>query len=126
VILALVAFAVLAKGFYIMTVQRDYWLEVSATLKYDSIPVKPVRGNILASNGQQLACNIPEYKIHMDFVALKESKADTLWHDSLGNDTKTLNQLCQDLVKSSRKELQKSLRLTSKKVTRKTVDTGVS
>lgn len=97
VILALVAFAVLAKGFYIMTVERDYWLEVSSTLKYDSIPVKPVRGNILASNGQQLACNIPEYKIHMDFVALKESKADTLWHDSLGNDTKTLNQLCQGL-----------------------------
>ena len=99
VILAFVAFAVLAKGFYIMTVERDYWFEVSSILKYDSIPVDPVRGNILACDGQQLACNIPEYKIFMDFRALKESKADTLWYDSLGNSTQKLDQLCIGLNK---------------------------
>ncbi len=97
VILALIAFAVVAKGFYIMTVKRSYWAAVSERLKYDSIPVDPVRGNIYACGGQQLACNIPEYKIHMDFVALKESRADTLWYDSLGNGTKALSQLCEGL-----------------------------
>ena len=97
VLMTAVAIAVLAKGFYIMTVERSYWNEVNSTIKFDSIEVAPVRGNILSANGQQLACNLPEYRMYMDFVALKESKADTLWHDSLGNDTKTLDILCNGL-----------------------------
>lgn len=92
-----IAVAVLAKGFYIMTVQRDYWNAVDSLLKYDSLRVDPVRGSILSSNGRQLACNLPEYRIYMDFVALQEGKADTLWHDSLGNPTKTLHELCKGL-----------------------------
>lgn len=97
VLMTVIAVAVLAKGFYIMTVERSYWNEVSSTIKFDSIEVAPVRGNILSANGQQMACNLPEYRMYMDFVALKEGKADTLWHDSLGNDTKTLNAICQGL-----------------------------
>lgn len=95
--LTLVALAVLAKGFVIMTVEREYWNAVDSLVKVDSIPVKPTRGNILSANGQQLACNLPEYRIHMDFQALQEGKADTLWHDSLGNDTETLHELCKGL-----------------------------
>ncbi|MBQ0073552.1 MAG: penicillin-binding protein, partial [Prevotella sp.] len=97
VLLSMLGVAVLAKGFYIMTVERSYWNAVDSLVKVDSIKVEPTRGNILSSNGQQMACNLPEYKIHMDFVALQESKADTLWHDSLGNDTKTLHELCKGL-----------------------------
>ncbi|MBQ0073580.1 MAG: transpeptidase family protein [Prevotella sp.] len=97
IMLTMVGVAVLAKGFYIMTAEREYWNAVDSLVKVDSIPVHPLRGNILSSNGHQLACNLPEYKIHMDFQALQESKADTLWHDSLGNDTKTLLSICQGL-----------------------------
>lgn len=97
VILTFVAFGVLAKSFYIMTVERDYWDAVNSQIKFDSLTVAPTRGNILSDNGRQLACNLPEYRMHMDFVALQESKADTLWHDSLGNDTKVLHAICDSL-----------------------------
>lgn len=96
-LLTVVAFCVLGKGFYTMTVEREYWQEVAARVKFDSITVDPVRGSILSDNMQQLACNLPEYRMHMDFVALQESKADTLWHDSLGRDTKVLRTLCDSL-----------------------------
>ena len=97
ILMTIVAIAVLAKGLYIMTVKRSYWNEVSEMMKFDSITVAPTRGSILSANGQQLACNLPEFRMYMDFVALKEGKADTLWHDSLGNDTKTLDELCEGL-----------------------------
>ncbi len=97
IVMTFIAIAVLSKGFYIMTVQRSYWNEVNSLMKFDSIEVAPTRGNILSANGQRMACNLPEYRMYMDFMALKEGKADTLWHDSLGNDTKTLNELCEGL-----------------------------
>ncbi len=97
VLLTMMGVAVLAKGFYIMTVERSYWNAVDSLVKVDSIKVDPTRGNILSSNGQQLACNLPEYKIFMDFNALRDGKADTLWHDSLGNVTPTLRKLCASL-----------------------------
>lgn len=94
VLMTCVGIAVLAKGFYIMTVQHDYWMAVDSLLKPENIVVQPTRGNILSANGQQMACNLPEYRIYMDFVALQESKADTLWHDS-----KTMHELCSGLHK---------------------------
>lgn len=97
VLLTIVAISVLAKGLYIVVAEHDYWEEVSSMKKIDSISVPPVRGNILSDNGQQLACNLPEYRMYMDFVALQESKADTLWHDSVGNDTRVLHALCDSL-----------------------------
>lgn len=97
VLLTCGAISVLVKGFLIMTAEREYWNAVDSLVIHEGIEVKPVRGNILSCDGQRLACNLPEYRMHMDFVALQESKADTLWHDSLGNETKTFNQLCQGL-----------------------------
>lgn len=97
VLLTIVAISVLAKGLYIVVAEHDYWEEVSSMKKIDSISVPPVRGNILSDNGQQLACNLPEYRMYMDFVALQESKADTLWHDTVGNDTRVLHALCDSL-----------------------------
>ena len=97
VLLTGIAIGVLVKGFCIMTVEREYWDEVNSLMKFDSITVDPVRGNILSDKGQQLACNLPEYRMYMDFVALQEGKADTLWHDSLGNDTPVLLAICDSL-----------------------------
>ena len=37
VLLTFLAFGVLAKGFYIMTVEHDYWEEVNSMMKFDSM-----------------------------------------------------------------------------------------
>ena len=75
----------MGKALYTATVKRDYWSVVADRLKRDSVEVKPVRGNILSSDGRLMASSIPEYKLFMDFKALHDSKADTLWTDSLVN-----------------------------------------
>jgi len=62
-----------------MTAKRDYWMKVAERQKRDSVTVKPNRGNILSCTGQLLASSLPEFKIYMDFVALKEAKSDSLW-----------------------------------------------
>jgi cell division protein FtsI (penicillin-binding protein 3) len=49
VVMTVIAVSVLAKGFYIMTVQRSYWNEVNSLMKFDSIEVAPMRGNILSA-----------------------------------------------------------------------------
>lgn len=97
VAMAVVAVAVVVRAFYIMTAERSYWLEVKEKVVKDSVVIAPTRGNILSSNGQPMACNLPEYKIFMDFKALKAGKADTLWHDSLGNETKEFREICKGL-----------------------------
>ena len=95
--MVIVALTVLVRAFYIMTAERSYWNTVKARMKTDSLFIDPTRGSILACNGEQLACNLPEYRIYMDFNAIRESHCDTLWHDSLGHDTKELKLLCQGL-----------------------------
>lgn len=97
VIFCLVAIAVVFKGAYVMTVERSYWLALDSLRQPKSDTVAAMRGNILAAGGQRLACNLPEYELRMDFQTLKSGKADTLWHDSLGNDAKALNELCEGL-----------------------------
>lgn len=98
-LMLLAGVAVIVKGIIIMTSQRGYWNQVAASVKHDSLTIDPVRGNILSAGGQGLACNLPEYRVFLDFVALKAGKADTLWHDSLGHATPTLHSLCQGLNK---------------------------
>ena len=80
-----------------MTVQKTYWQTVAAKVRLDSVLVNPLRGNILAAGNQRLACNLPEYRVYMDFQAIRDSKCDTLWHDSLGRPTKDLLALCEGL-----------------------------
>lgn len=99
VAMTILAVAVLGRAFYVMTAQRSYWLAVAAQVKADSVIIEPTRGNILSAGGQQLACNLPEYRIYMDFEAIRESKCDTLWHDEKGKPTKELKQLCEGLHK---------------------------
>lgn len=78
VVLALIGVAVVGKAAYIMTAKKQYWTDVAARLKRDSVSVKPNRGNILSCDGQLMASSIPEYKIFMDFKAGGEEK-DSLW-----------------------------------------------
>jgi len=93
VTLTVIGLAIIGKAFYIMTAKKDYWDRVQKQLKHDSIPVKPVRGNILSCDGQLMASSIPEYKAFVDFQpgkqrdvpmdSLAACKLDTLWHDNM-------------------------------------------
>ena len=78
-VMIILAVCVVGKSLYIMTAKRDYWMKVAERQKRDSVTVKPNRGNILSCTGQLLASSLPEFKIYMDFVALKEAKSDSLW-----------------------------------------------
>ena len=82
VVFTLIGFAILGKALYIMSAEKEYWLEVASRLKRDSVSVKPNRGNILSCDGQLMASSIPEYRIFMDFEA-GGLKKDTLWNDSI-------------------------------------------
>lgn len=79
IVLMLVAVSVVARAMYIMTARRDFWLDVADRVKADSVPVKPVRGNILSSDGLLMVSSLPEYKMVVDFVAMYNSGTDSLW-----------------------------------------------
>ncbi|MCI7310452.1 MAG: transpeptidase family protein [Prevotella sp.] len=79
VVMTLVALTVVGRALYIMTGQRDYWMEVAARQKKDSVSVKPIRGNILSCNGQLMASSLPEFKLFIDFQAISDAKNDSLW-----------------------------------------------
>ena len=79
IVMSLLALAVVTKSFYIMTAKCEYWLKVAERQKKDSVTVKPNRGNILSCTGQLMASSLPEFKVFMDFKALKIANNDSLW-----------------------------------------------
>ena len=81
-VMTLLGVAIIGKALYIMTVKKQYWMEVADRLKRDSVSVKPNRGNILSCDGQLMATTIPEYKIFMDFQA-SAFENDSLWQDKV-------------------------------------------
>ena len=80
IIMTLFAMAVVGKALYIMTAKHDYWMKVAERQKRDSVMVKPNRGNILSCDEQLMASSLPEFKVYMDFQALKEAHNDSLWN----------------------------------------------
>ena len=74
-----IAVTVVGRTLYIMTAKHDYWMQVADRVKKDSVKVKPARGNILSCKGQFLASSLPEFKVYMDFKALKDANNDALW-----------------------------------------------
>lgn len=91
IMMTLIALAVVGKTIYIMTAKRDYWTKVANRVKRDSVDIKPMRGNILSSNGELMASSLPEFKVYMDFKTLHESKTDTLWDEKIDS-------ICQGLA----------------------------
>lgn len=77
--MTLLSLCIVGKSIYIATAKRDYWMKVAQRQKKDSVTVKPTRGNILSCDGQLMASSLPEYKLFMDFKALKEAGNDSLW-----------------------------------------------
>lgn len=66
-VLTVLAITVVGRLAYIMTVKKDYWMEVADRVKQDSVRAEPIRGNILSCDGELLASSLPEFKIYMDF-----------------------------------------------------------
>lgn len=79
IVMTAFALCIVGKSIYIATAKRDYWMKVAQRQKKDSVTVKPTRGNILSCDGQLMASSLPEYKLFMDFKALKEAGNDSLW-----------------------------------------------
>ena len=92
---ALLAVVIVAKAAIIMTVKRDYWMQVADRLKNDSVPVKPSRGNILSCDYQLLASSLPEYKLYIDFRTMEKTKTDTLWDEKEDSICRGLNAIFQ-------------------------------
>ena len=79
IVMTLIALTVVGKALYLMTAKRNYWMAVAERVKKDSVSVKPLRGNILSCDGQLMASSLPEFKVFMDFKALKIANNDSLW-----------------------------------------------
>ena len=97
-VMTLLGMAVIGKAMYIMTAKKQYWTDVAARLKRDSVDVKPGRGNILSCDGQLRASSIPEYKIYLDFQAGSDDttwvkKKDSLWVEKLDSLCEGLHQI---------------------------------
>lgn len=96
ILMTMLAAAVVAKAFYIMTAQRDFWQSVADRSTRDSVEVKPMRGNILSCDGQLMVSSLPEYKLFMDFRALREAGNDSLWEAKLDSICLQLNEIFPD------------------------------
>lgn len=67
-VLIVCGIAIIVRAGYLIAKEKDYWMAVdSLNVKKDSIPMYPVRGDILADNGEVLASSVPEYRLVMDF-----------------------------------------------------------
>lgn len=99
ILIAVVCVIIVGKAFYIMTVERDYWLSVSERFQKDNVPIPPKRGDILADNGEVLAASIPEYRMYMDFMSGERDtvrvKKDQARRDSILN--VSLDSICNGL-----------------------------
>ena len=93
IIMTLVAVFVLGKTLYTMTAKHDYWSKVADRVKKDSVSVKPIRGNILSCDGQLMASSLPEFKLFVDFKAIREAKNDSLWDIKVDSVCRGLNKI---------------------------------
>lgn len=92
-VMTLIAFAIVVKAGYIMTVKRSYWEQVADRVKKDSVSVTPKRGNILSCDGELMASSLPEFMVFMDFKQLCDAKNDSLWESKLDSISMGLNRI---------------------------------
>lgn len=95
-LMALVAIAVIAKAAFVMFAERQYWKDVADRFVRENVTVPPTRGNIISADGKLMASSLPEYKIYMDFVALKEAGNDTTLMNHLTEICEGLHQIFPD------------------------------
>lgn len=95
-----IGLAILIKAFYTMTVKSEYWREVAKQRERVNLELKPMRGNLLACNGEVLAASIPEFLMYMDFGTWEKDSAraakDLEKRDSLF--LKNLDTICNGMA----------------------------
>ena len=74
-LMAVLVVAIIAKAAVIMFAERQYWEDVAKRYVKENVEIPPTRGNIISADGKLMASSLPEYKIYMDFVACKNTKA---------------------------------------------------
>lgn len=110
ILLTIAATVIVGKAFYIMTAEHDYWMKVADRVKKDSVSVAPTRGNILSCDGQLMASSLPEFKLYMDFQALKDAGNDSLWNIKLDSICNGLNKIFPEKPASAfRADLRKGM-----------------
>lgn len=89
---------VVAKIFYIQTVERDKWEQLSGENRTNSTRSIPARrGNIYDAEGRLLASSIPQYNIHMDTrVEALHQGGDTLFWQYVDSISDGLSQIIGD------------------------------
>lgn len=95
-VMALIAVAVIIKAAFIMFAERQYWKDVADRFVKENVTVAPTRGNIISADGKLMASSLPEYKIYMDFVALKEAGNDSVLMNHLTEICEGMHQIFPD------------------------------
>ena len=105
-VFTLVAVAVFFKAFYVMTVERDFWLDLKAKQTRDSVPLIAKRGDILATDGRILATSLSEYILHIDYMSWEKDSAmrakdqfrrDTLLENNVDSIARGMHRLFPDI-----------------------------
>lgn len=114
-VMTLIAVAVIVKAGIIMFRERQYWSDVADRFIRENVVVHPTRGNIISSDNKLMASSLPEYKIFMDFVAVKESGRDSVLMDSLTKICEGLHQIFPDKsTQEFRRHILKGRRMKSR------------
>ena len=115
VLMTMLAVGVVCRAFYLMTAEREFWMKVADRVKVDSVSVKPVRGNILSCDGQLMASSLPEFKLYMDFNALRTAGNDSVWTTALDSICRNLHQIFpEESAASFRRHLEEGREKQSK------------
>lgn len=104
--MVLVGIAILVRVVYIATVERSYWMDVAELLTKDSVDVKPVRGNILSSDGRLMAGSLSEYRLFVDFKAGGDDNEvrDSLWDNKIDSLCMGLHEIFPEFTVAQFKE----------------------
>lgn len=122
-IFTLIAVAVFFKAFYVMTVERDFWMDLKAKQTRDSVPLIAKRGDILACDGRILATSLSEYVLHIDYMSWEKDSAmrakdqnrrDTLLGNNIDSIARGMHRIFPDInVEKYKKHLQRGRDLKS-------------
>ena len=75
VFIVLIVAYILGTAIHTMFVERGYWDIVAKRFEREGIEIKPVRGDILADDGQILATSLPKYRLFIDYVVVEKDSA---------------------------------------------------
>lgn len=95
-VVTLLIIAVIGKAAVIMFAERQYWKDVADRFVRENVTIPATRGNIISSDGKLMASSLPEYKIFMDFVAVKNANNDTTLMNHLTEICEGLHQIFPD------------------------------